>query len=456
MSMSRFSLGNVTEGLLIAGTALTIYWQPLARRVPLKASDVVFALGLCAWLLFCLRTRYAPIFDPANRRLVLLALAPLLGSLLVATLVGYLRYDLTMSREGLILLVRLTACMALCLATYHFARIDSRFGKWVSFGFLSPIVLFPAMSVGAVSARMWEADARFQGLTVNPNTAALAFCISLTVAYVLAIYELMAKRPLRASFFAIVAVGMLMLILWTRSRAYLAGAFGSLLLGTILIGAHLKLLKPRIVAGTVLVVLIIGAATVLLAPRQLVNSYVARISSHFGQRTSTPLPSGRRALAQSNWVLRQGHPSFVPGRRGQLDALERLPDGGVRRFMENPHVQAAALYSQLLPDNPLGLGVNYIGKFFLYFPWIDAKRQGSNSILDIPIYGGVGAAFAVGYLTLLVARKTQERLHKAQDENLPYAVAAASAFGGLWIAAILLGSPIFDYQFWIVTALALM
>jgi hypothetical protein len=445
----------VSEGLLIAGTALTIYWQPLARRVPLKASDIVFALGLCSSMLFYLRTRRAPISDPANRRLAL-PLALLLGSLIVATLVGYLRYHLAMSREGMILLGRLTACIALCLATYHFASIDKTFGRWVSLGFLSPIVLFPAMSVGALSARMWEADARFQGFTVNPNTAALAFCISSTVAYVLAIYELISRRPLRASFFAVVAGGMLVLVLWTGSRAYLAGAFGSLLLGTILIGAHLKLLKPRILARTVLLVFIIVAATLLLAPRSLVNSYVARISSQFGQRTSTPLPSGRRALAQSNWVLIRGHPAFVPGQHGELEAIERLPDGGVRRFMENPHVQAAALYSQVLPDNPLGLGVNYIEKFFLYFPWIDTKRQGSNSILDVPIYGGVGAVFAVAYLMLVVAQKTLSRVRKAPDENLPYAVAATSAFGGLWIAAILLGSPIFDYQFWIVTALALM
>jgi hypothetical protein len=455
MRMSRLSLRNVTEGLLILGTALTIYWQPLAKRIPLKASDVVFVLALCAWMLFLLRDRQTPIPDAPKRRLIL-PLFVLLGSLLVATLVGYLRYDLTMSRDGLILLVRLVVCTALFVAIYHFSRIDVTFGQRVSLAFLSPIVLFPAMSVPALSGRMWEADARFQGFTVNPNTAALAFCISLALAYVLAIYEMNAKRPLRACFFAIVAVGMLALILWTQSRAYFAGAFGSLLLGTILAASKFKLLKPGIVASATLAVLLVVAATLLLAPRSLINSYVSRISGHFGQRTSTPLPSGRQALAQSNWVLIRGQPSFAPGRYGTLDDLERLPSGGVRRLMENPHVQAAVLYLQLLPTNYLGLGVNYDEKFFLYFPWIDKKHQGPNSILDIPVYGGVGAVLTVGYLMLLVARKAQDRLHQAPDETLPYAMGAAAAFGGLWIAAILLGSPIFDYQFWIVTAIALM
>jgi hypothetical protein len=56
---------------------------------------------------------------------------------------------------------------------------------------------------------------------------------------------------------------------------------------------------------------------------------------------------------------------------------------------------------------------------------------------------------------VLVARKTRDRLATAPDETLPYGIGTTAAFGGAWVAAVLLGSPMFDYQFWIVTALTL-
>jgi len=463
-------LRNVTEGLLILGTALTIYWRPLGRQFSLKASDIVFALALCAWLLFIIRDRRGTALHVARRRF-LLPIVALFGSLVVATLVGYARYDLPMSRDGIILLVRLAVCIALFLATYHLSLVDATFGKRVSVALLSPVVLFPAMLVPVLSAPMWL-QGRFQGFTVNPNTADLGFSIALAIAYVLAIFEAHMKRRLRATAFALVAVGMLMLITWTQSRGYLSGAFASVLVGTALNARHLGLPTLRTTAGTAVAFFAIVAGSLLIAPRSLAISYVARVSwgtlappssdtqalRPAGQQAAAPAvaPDGRQKLARSNWVMTRGRPSFIHDRYGALDGLERLPSGGVRRFMESPHVQAAILYSGILPANPLGIGVNYEEKFYLYFPWINQLHAGPNSILDIAVYGGVGAVLSVVYLMLLVARKTRDRLTGKPEETFPYAVGAAAAFGGLWVAAILLGSPIFNYQFWIVTAIALM
>jgi hypothetical protein len=467
--MPRSSLGNVTQGLFILGTALLIFWQPLARQFPLKASDVVFALALSAWLLVRLREGRGPAPDSAGRRLVL-PLATLFGSLVVATMVGYVRYDLWMSRDGIILLVRLTVCIALFVAIHHLSHIDAAFVKRISVAFLSPIVLFPAMLVPSLSAPMWV-QGRFQGFTVNPNTADVGFSIALAVASVAAIYDARMKRHLRAFAFALIAGGMLMLIVWTQSRAYLGSAFAAIVLGAILTAAHVGLPMLKAVAAAALVFLAVAATGLLLAPRALVNSYVARVSwgtlapissdtqsqATSGRQPPSPsaAPAGRQNLARSNWVLTRGQPSFVPGRYGALAGLERLPSGGVRRLMESPHIQAAILYAQLLPANPLGIGVNYEEKFYVDFPWINRLHHGTNSILDIPVYGGVGAVLSVGYVTFLVAKKTRDRLIGGPDETLPYAIGAAASFGGLWIAAILLGSPIFDYQFWIITAIAL-
>jgi hypothetical protein len=468
--MPRSVLGNVAQDLFILGTALLIFWQPLARQFPLKASDVVFGLALCASLLFSVHERRTAALHVASPRVILPPLA-LLGSLLVATLVGFWRYDLAMSRDGTILLARLAVCIALFVAIHHLSHIDTAIGNRVSLALLSPVVIFPAMLVPSLFGSMWV-QGRFQGFTVNPNTSDVGFSIALAIAYALAIYEMHVKRRLRALSFAIIGVGMLIFIVWTQSRAYLAGACASVLLVAILTAPHLGLPKLRTVAMTALAFLLIVAANLMLSPHSLVNSYVARISwgtlepsssdtqsSGSGSRQTSapaPAPSGRQALALSNWILQRGRPSFVSGQYGALDDLERLPSGGVRRLMENPHVQAAILYLELLPTNVGGLGVNYEEKFFLYFPWINNRHHGTNSILDIPIYGGVGAVLSIGYLMFLIARTTRDRLNKEPNENFPYAIGAAAAFWGLWIAAILLGSPIFDYQFWIVTAIALM
>lgn len=470
--MSRPPLRNITESLLILGTALTVYWQPLARQIPAKASDIVFVLALGAWLVALLRKGLPSTLRAAGLKLFVPPLA-LLGSLLAATLVGYLRYDLIMSREGAILLARLILCVVLFLATYDLSHAGTGFRRRISIAFLAPVVLFPLMLVPALSASQWV-QGRFRGLTVNPNTADLGFSVALAIACVLAMYEIRVKRRLLALVFAAVAAGMLVLIMWTQSRSHLAGAFASVVLGGALIAPKSRFPKLGVAAVTALAFLVVAAAGLLLTPHALTRSYIARLSwgtlapptsdtqslGSPGQPTapglaSLPAFSGSRALARSNWVLTQGRPVFVSGRYGAFDELERLPNGGVRRFMENPHVQAAILYGELLPTNYLGLGVNYEEKFFLYFPWINIPHAGTNSILDIPIYGGVGAVLSIGYLMMLVARKTRNRLETEPDETLPYGIGATAAFVGAWVAAVLLGSPIFDYQFWIVTALAL-
>jgi hypothetical protein len=454
----------VTEGLLLLGTALTIFWQPLTGRIPLKASDLLFGLAVCAWIGWLFSKRREPRTLVAPPRVVLPPMG-LLASLIVATLFGYWRYGLTVDRGGIILLGRLAVCIALFVATYHLCRTDRSFGSRISFALLSPVVLVPAMMIPAWSARMWV-QGRFQGLTVNPNTADLGICITLALAFTLGLHDLRTGRRTRAVCLALVAAAMVTLIILTQSRAYLAGAFASVVVGALLTPPSPAVPRTTTAALAAAVFLIIVFANLLIVPQRLMSSYVARISWGMLAPASSdtqagplapvaPQPAGRQALAWSNWILRGGRPTFVHNQVGALDDLERVRNAGLRRFLENPHVQAAILYAELLPSNPLGLGVNYVEKFFVYFPWINGQHHGTNSILDIPIYGGIGAVLSAGCLMLLVARKSRDRSHQDIDDALPYANGTAAAFLGLWVAAILLGSPIFDYQFWIVTAIAL-
>jgi hypothetical protein len=449
--------------MLVLGTALLVVWQPVGR-LAWKASDAAFALGLALWssslLLRRADRRAASVLEPTLPALLLLA------CLVTSTLAGYWQYGLTMSRGGAVLLLRLATCTALFLAVVDLTSAHGTFGTRMALALLSPATLLFLLPVPPLFGRMWV-QGRFQGLAVNPNTAALAFLVAFSFASTVGVYNVASKRPLRAATLIVAAAIMLVFIVWTQSRAYLGAACASALLGTVLVAGWLRMPRGPAVAATLVAFLALASLALAIAPKSLFASYLSRVS--WGtlappQRDTqapppgsgnSPVPRGRQVLAWSSWLVARGRVVFIPGEYGALDVLERLRPAAVRRLMENPHIQAAILYAQLLRINPLGLGVNYDQKFFLYFPWINGKHHGTNSILDVPIYGGVCAVLAVALLIFRVTARTAARLRGEPDDEACCAVGATVAFAGIWVAAVFLGSPIFDYQFWIVSALAL-
>jgi len=196
-----FSTKNITEILLVLGTVLLIYWQPLSRKIPLKTSDGAFVIAIGLWILFFMRKDGLRTLRSADVWFI----PPLLASILVATLMGYVNYHLGMSRTGIVLLGRLLTCAALFLAVYGLLLRDPSFRRAVSVAFLSPLVLFPAMVVPKGFATMWDDTGRFQGLTPNPNTGAMALLIAFAFACTLGAYEAGTRRRLRALAFSSVA-----------------------------------------------------------------------------------------------------------------------------------------------------------------------------------------------------------------------------------------------------------
>ena len=429
----RFSVRNLAKILLVLGTALVIYWQPLGQRIALKASDGIFVIAICIWIVSFIREKPKWTVKLADVWFI----PPLLASILVATLMGYVHYRLGMSRNGVILLARLLTCIALFFAVYSLALRDRSFRRHVALAFLSPIALLPAMLLPKVAATMWDHGGRFQGLTVNANTAAVAFLIAFALAYTLAAYEAGMKRHLRALGFSGVALGMLAFILLTQSRAYVIAAFASTLIGTALVAAHHRVSKVKFAFLALSGVAVIVAGILVLGPRQSSLPYLARISPAYYMQRS----------AEQQTPLRSGAPP-------QTNRLQRFLNGIIPTIEGDTRMSAIRYYSHVLSTNYLGLGLNYETKFTVLDP-PTGTRHGANTILDLPVYGGVGAVLSVAYLALLVGRRTKRNLRLAIDENVPYSMGAVTALAGLWVAALLVGSPLFDYQFWILTAIAL-
>jgi hypothetical protein len=290
------------------------------------------------------------------------------------------------------------------------------------------------MVIPNVFAAMWDDTGRFQGLTPNPNTAAIALLIAFAFAYTLGAYEAGMRRRLRALAFLSVAAGMLALILWTGSRAYLAAAFGTALLGTVLVARHLRFpaLKFALVAVSSLALIVTGI--LLIEPRRFTGSFLTHISRVNPRTPDTP------ATAPQPPPPMKGFKGFM---RGIIPTIE-----------DDVRTPSTRYYSRLLSTNYLGVGLNFESKFTVYHP-PSKTYQGANTILDLPLYGGVGAVLSVAYLAFLVIRRTGHTLTSAMDEHARYTIGAVTALGGLWGVAFLVGSPLFDYQFWILTAIAL-
>ncbi len=431
------SAKNITAILLVLGIALLIYWQPLSKSILLKASDAIFVVAIGLWMLFFNREKWMRTLRGADVWFI----PPLLASILVATLAGYVHYRLGLSRTGMLLLGRLLVCIVLFLAAYSLLLRDTSLRRPVSLALLSPLALFPAMLIPALSAAMWDSDGRFQGLTLNANTAATAFLIAFALAYTLGAYEAGTRRRWRAVAFFVISAGMLTLIVWTQSRAYLIAAFGSALLGTVLVGKHQRLPNLKFALAGVLGLTLIVVGVLLLAPGRFAVSYLTRVSPAY-YRTVEDTTASQRTASRS------------PGPQGTMKRLQRFWEGILPRLEDDIRTPAIRYYSKLLSTNYLGLGVNYESKFTVYHA-PTRTYHGTNTILDLPVYGGVGAVLSMGYLALLVGRRTKRNLALAVGDDVPYTIAAVTALAGLWGAAFLVGSPLFDYQFWILTAIVL-
>jgi hypothetical protein len=433
----RFSSPDVTAFLLALGTALLIYWQPLTKTLLLKASDAVFVAAVGLWLLSFTRGAWVRTLRGAD----LWFIPALLASIVVATVAGYVHYHLGMSRTGTLLLGRLLVCILLFLATYSLLLRDTSLRRSISLAFLSPLALFPALLIPGVSAAMWDSDGRFQGLTLNANTAAMAFLIAFALAYTLGAYETGIRRRLRAVAFFGIAAAMLVLIVWTQSRAYLIAAFGSALLGTVLVAKQQRRPNLRFAVAAVPGLALVVVGILVLAPGRFAVSYLTRVSPIY-YRTVEDATASQQTGARNS------------GPHGPMSKIQRFSAGILPRLEDDIRTPAIRYYAKLLSTNVLGLGVNYESKFTVYHA-PTRTYHGTNTILDLPVYGGVGAVLSVAYLALLIGRKTRRTMAMPVDANAPYTMAAVTALGGLWGVAVLVGSPLFDYQFWILTAIVL-
>lgn len=437
--------------LCILGAGSLAFWRPLTDVFPAKLSDVLFGFGLVSWVVAAGACRAMSDW----RRLptsVKWVVTGLLASLFVATVVGYLRYHFRMTHSGATLFSRILMLTTLFFVLHALIQIDETVRRWTELALLSPVLLLAVATVPVFRGALWEeASARFHGLTDNANTAAAGFVVALGIAAVLALDAFAKRRTSHGFGYSLIAAGALSSIILTQSRAYLFAACVLVLL-TALAG---RAFYPR-ARWQVLLIVLLGSAftvavTVSIGPPNFRRCIVERLAPHvspIGGCNGTTTSSARLSV---DVVTPQGNPSRTPAFPSK--SFVGLARGTIPSRATEPHLWAAGKVAEKLAEHLnflLGLGLNY-ERNDVTAP--DGARYGLNSIIDIPAYGGIGAVLSIIALLFMLGRRMWSALQASSEEIArPYIVAAGVALCGLWTAAVFIGSPLFNYLFWVLAA----
>lgn len=406
---------TLTETCILIGAASLIYWARVFGEeglVPWRA-ELPFALALLtggvAWVGRFLRGRVTP---RANRDIVVaaLALAVFLAFTVIATMISLLRYHLWFDSLGLRNLAKLVLGFLLFLVTAHFLRGRPVFYRRLALAlFIPPLLPLAAVVLFLTAPGMYQSLSdhlglsgivspgdRFSGFTSNPAQAAYNALIAAAFLVVAAVVSQERRQYGRAALAWLLVIGMSILILWSQTRTAILALGAVVVVGIFASGTYLRLRPPK-------PALYIGAALLAVS-----------LGLFF-------LPADAKELLGTRVTL-----DAIFGGEGRRDVL--------------------LYYLDLVPTNPLGLGLNFEQEFVVDLPF--EERQNAHSLLDLWVFGGIGGMLAVGLMLAVVGLRFVRVLRTQAPSSgrgfVVYYLGAFTAFVGIWVAGSLTGSPLND------------
>lgn len=404
---------TISKVLLICGTILLIYWTNVFREeeVHLFRSELFYFFALIFGLCYFIH--------PNNigkaismRRGIYLALQGLVFSVLIATATSLSRYNVSFTRSGIVMLIKLVLCLSLFILTYTYLKEDKLFCKRLSLAFyLPPLILIPFLFFSELTYE-WLTDVfiaggegRFYGFSSNPVNLAQSIVIALSFVYILFLYNYSNKRWLLSLLYLSFTVGLLGLLFWTQSRGFVITAIVIIIIENVLVAVYLNRNIFNIIT-----MYIYNSLTVLL----IIGTFLI-------------LPSDIKSLSYS--------------RLSHLYAEDR--------------VLLWSYYSELFMQNPLGLGLNYTEEFTIKRPELGDPLHPHNSVLDLGILGGVGLLFSIFYLLTKAFLNIKNKLRDKDNFLVIYSLGTGTALFGIWFGGMFEGAPLFYYGFWVLLAMAL-
>ena len=447
--MRESKLEYITQLLILAGIVTHPVWNwSFKTAFILKPSDFFFALAIAGSIFYFLG-------DGRNNlkkipKLLYVALFLFGASIILGTVMGYLRYGIPVGDWHLILhhLERIGGGFILLLFFFISLKESIRFRQrlygafWVSAFPFIPFLFWPALAqeFGMVT------DGHFMGLAGNTGMFAALIFPAFVFAFFLFLRSLFAKdakgSPVRILLFCFLWLAIEALILWSASKAFFGAVVLSVIFGTLIAGYFYKVGPKRIFSSLTLILIVVF----LLLPFSPAFEKFKGFSL-FPESFSKSMDRVKRIVE----LQTKNEISEIPR------AGEELP------FATRP--VGFYYYISLFKEDPLipllGLGINYAQKFDL----ILSRDQGINSISigrsilsDIFLYGGVGAVIAVIIFIWLIWQRII-MLFRANERERSiepiYVLAPAVTLLGWWSAAIFLGTPFILIPNWILLGMAL-
>jgi len=409
---------KLSKFFLIVGVVSLIYWPKVysgdENFSPFRF-EFIFAISIIfAFIYFVgfLISEKKILISRRSQELALL-LSFFLLSVLIATTLSYFRYNLFFSIKGIFALIKILLGLSLFTSTYIFLKNDQNLYKKLSWAFYLPPLVFAPLLLVPNLAQQFSAISggfRFQGLTANPGQFAESSIIAFAFLYVLTLYHYYKKHIFQMFNYGGLASFIIALIFWSQMRTYIISIVAIIVVSNIIIGFRFKKNQLKTILSISL-----GIALLFLI-----------------------------------------FLSLSPTIRGLL--LKRFSFGSsVYIVSQEPRVATWKYYSDLIPKNLLGLGINFEQKFFAMWllPNSEIWQLGPHSILDLWAFSGLLGSIVIFYLLWKGFSRLRMYLQKTRDELSIYRIGTWSALIGIWVASFFVGSPIFYPGFWILLAMSL-
>src|SRR3989344_2205639 len=409
------SLENITRFFLLAGivTHPIWSWSFKATFIP-KPSDFFFILAIAGALAYFYTKGRKDLF--LVPRLLYAALFLFGASIALGTAMGYIRYGIPVGGRHLVL--------------YYLVRGGG--------------VFIPVLPMPGFWEKFSNEQGRFFGLAGNAGMFAVLVFPSFVFAFFLLLRALFSPYAKKSIFqLAPVAIGLVMLILWSGTRSYFGAIILTVVVGSAILGRFYGFGLKKILVSTALM----GFAAFLVL-------FLFPASVH------------RAGLLNQ-------YPAYFQVAREQAEQIRHFAELQVREnnfeipraqllTTQEPRLSGFQYYFSLLKADPLmllfGVGITYEHKFSM--PLLVGKGDmlaAGSVVFDPFLYGGIGAALGLLLLVWMILKRIM-LLFKVREEPAQdpiYVLAPAITLLGWWAAAIFMITPIALIPNWILVAMTL-
>ena len=455
------TLRKITCLLLIVGTLSLVYWPRVYREgffIPLRY-DLIFSIATFVFAIeFIGQFIFKKITLGKLELRIYLILFALIVSILLATLISFIRYGLEFNLVGVTSLCKLLIGVGVFVAIYH-TVIQSRnykLYKVLSWAlilpnlFLIPFMFFPSLSE---KLSLLGPGYRFQGFTINSGAMNLLTIIAFSYFYSFLMADLFVNRKyFRSILYLFLVIGIASVIFWSQSRSFVIAMFIIAIFTTLFYGIHFKVKPAKVIICSLLGVIFIVSAFFLIPENAQKYFILGRILGVTDEKMQE-VELKNAPIASAPVINATIHDSPI-----QYASIKNIKEYGVslqtfnRVIGNDPRVTMWKHFLPLMSDNPLGLGVNYQPKF--NYKWMYPLPP--VFILNVWAWGGMVAVFCLCYLLWqALIRLRSDKLLQTNNELIPYQVGAVSALIIAWFISFFYGLPLDYIGFWIISALAL-